>query len=250
MSQLDSHAIARLVDWVRASRHLVILSGAGMSTESGLPDMRSPEPSELKDRLLAGMETLYREDPAAHAAFYRMAIEGVLAHGPHEGHRVLARWERGREVTIVTQNVDGYHQTAGSTRVIELHGSVRDVVCSRCRATTTAESYLASADYHCACGGERKPDLVLFGDSLPEGAVNAALAATAGADLFIVLGSSLTVSPANMLPMIAAKARANLVIINRGDTELDELADLKLEASIRETLETVDQALNENAPAR
>lgn len=233
--------------WLRESRQTVIFSGAGMSTESGLPDFRSARQGIWRDMdpaMCASTHALmYNRE--VFVQFYRMRIEAMLACQPHQGHRILADWQRrGLVKRVVTQNVDGYHQAAGSDPVIELHGSLRTVRCLVCERRYPAERYLQEDGTVCACGGFLRPDVVLFGEMLSAQALAEAEAAMSAADLCIVLGSSLQVSPANYYPRLAKQHGATLVIVNREPTELDHLADLLVrDCPIGEWLQAVNQSL-------
>lgn len=246
-SESQVHPTQILAEWLRNARAATIFSGAGMSTESGLPDFRSSGGLWRDNRRfedLASTSAL-AHDYADFVAFYRWRIEELAKYRPHEGHAVLARWEAaGRIAGVVTQNVDGFHHAAGSRNVHELHGSLRVVRCHRCGAEAPAAEFLIDPPTCPACGGKRRPGVVLFGERLPMDALDAADALARRADLFIVLGSSLVVSPANMFPQLAKAAGARLVIVNRDRTPLDPLADLVLRDAVRDVLVGVDQALN------
>jgi len=265
-----TEAFARLL---AAHKPAVVFTGAGMSTESGLPDFRStnlgtlggfPNPpatvrgeqsspaphargglwkqnrrfEELASR--EALETDYDE----HVAFYRWRIEMLAGHEPHDGHRVIADWQRrGLAGPIVTQNVDGFHARAGATNVLELHGTLTVVRCDRCGTERPAAEFLEAAGLTCTCGGKRRPGVVLFGEALPAATLRAAWLAAERASLFIVLGSSLAVAPANLLPEAAVRAGAPLVIVNRDPTPLDDIATLVINESIGETLRAVDRLL-------
>jgi len=227
-------------------RPAVIFTGAGMSTESGLPDFRSNGGLWKQNRRfeeLASRDAL-DTDYDEHVAFYRWRIEMLAAHAPNDGHRVVADWQRrGLVSTIVTQNVDGFHTRAGAADVLELHGTLANVRCDRCATERPAAEFLDAAGLACACGGKRRPGVVLFGEALPEATLRAAWLASERATLFVVLGSSLAVAPANLLPRAAAEAGAPLVIVNRDPTPLDRTATLVINASIGETLRAVDRLL-------
>ena len=238
--------VAELSRLLAAHRPAVIFTGAGMSTESGLPDFRSNgglwKQSRRFEELASrdALETDYDE----HVAFYRWRIEMLAAHAPNDGHRVLADWQRrGLVDTIVTQNVDGFHTQAGATGVLELHGTLANVRCDRCGAVRPAADFLDDAGLACACGGKRRPGVVLFGEALPDATLRAAQTAAKRASLFLVLGSSLLVSPANRLPQAAVQRGAPLVIINRDPTPLDRIARLVINESIGETLRAADRLL-------
>ncbi len=165
-------------------------------------------------------------------------------HAPHDGHRIVADWQRrGLVDTIVTQNVDGFHTRAGATGVLELHGTLATVRCHRCGAEQPARAFLDADGTRCACGGKRRPGVVLFGEALPAAVLEAAWQAARRARLFVVLGSSLLVAPANLLPQAAAAAGAPLVIVNHDPTPLDGAAALVISAPIGQTLREVDALL-------
>lgn len=216
-----------LKEWLKKSNYTVVFTGAGMSTESGLPDFRSSnqglwtknDPSKL-----ASTKAL-NDNVDEFIAFYRHRVLGVNEYKPHKGHEILAKWEKlGVIQAIITQNVDGFHQLAGSKRVVELHGTLQKLHCQICRLEYSSEEYIKK-EYHCPCGGILRPSVVLFGESLPEQAFHFALEEAEKAELFIVLGSSLTVTPANQFPLIAKENGAKLVIVNMEKTDFDAYAD-------------------------
>lgn len=227
-------------------RGAVVFTGAGMSTESGLPDFRSNGGLWKQNRRFEELASREALDSAydEHVEFYRWRIEMLAAHAPNDGHRVVADWQRrGLVATVVTQNVDGFHARAGAAGVLELHGTLATVRCDRCGGERPAAAFLEAAGLACECGGKRRPGVVLFGEALPEATLRAAWLASERAPLFLVLGSSLAVSPANLLPKAAVEAGAPLVIINRDPTPLDGIATLVINASIGDTLKAVDRML-------
>ena len=266
---------AQLARLLAAHRPAVVFTGAGMSTESGLPDFRSTNlgtlggfpnpPAQLRGEQSSptshangglwkqnrrfeelasrdALETNYDE----HVAFYRWRIEMLAGHAPNDGHRVLAAWQQRELVSaIVTQNVDGFHTSAGADGVLELHGTLTKVRCDRCGDERPAAEFLEAAGLACTCGGKRRPGVVLFGESLPTATLRAAWLAAERASLFIVLGSSLAVAPANLLPEAAVTAGAPLVIVNRDPTPLDRAATLVIHASIGETLRAADRLFDQ-----
>lgn len=212
--------------WLVQSKQTAVFTGAGMSTESGLPDFRSSATGmwQGKDPRLFASTQAMEHNRDAFIQFYRMRIAGLQACRPHRGHDILAEWEKqGIVHSIITQNVDGFHQQAGSRNVAELHGTLSTVHCSVCHRVYPSSRYLEETI--CECGGFLRPSVVLFGESLPEEALNKADESIAQADLCIVLGSSLAVSPANWYPQIAKQNGARVVIVNMEPTELDEIAD-------------------------
>jgi NAD-dependent deacetylase len=241
-----SDEIAEFARLLRGAGGAVVFTGAGMSTESGLPDFRSDGGlwkvnrrfEELASR--NAIETSYAE----FVEFYRWRIQMLNAHQPHAGHRVLAEWQRrGLVETIITQNVDGYHTVAGADGVLELHGTLRYVRCESCGGERPSDDFLQPDGFCCPCGGKRRPTVVLFGEMLPNAVLAAAAKASEAARLFIVLGSSLLVSPANSLPELALGSDATLVIVNREPTPFGWRAAVDLRGSIRETLRAVDELL-------
>ncbi len=227
------------------SKYTVVFTGAGMSTESGLPDFRSAAKGlwKMKDpSQYASIDALYN-NRKEFTEFYRIRIENLLKHEPHKGHYILADLEKkGIVKSIITQNVDGYHKKAGSENVMELHGRLYELFCLSCRASYPCERYLEEGGVQCRCGGFIRPSVVLFGEGLPEDAMDKAYKETMKADLFIVLGSSLQVSPANQYPLIAKRNGAKLVIINMEPTIMDSYFDIVVnDCSIGEYL---DSSLN------
>ncbi|ASJ52964.1 NAD-dependent protein deacylase [Brevibacillus formosus] len=237
-----------LTHWLRTSSFTVVFTGAGMSTESGLPDFRSQ--SGLwrgKDPMQLASTRAMMENREAFVEFYQMRIQRLLSCKPHAGHEYLAEWERrGLVHGIITQNVDGFHQAAGSLAVAELHGSLAKIRCLACGTEYVHTRYLEDQGTICTCGGFLRPGVVLFGESLPQSQVDQAISWTEQADLFIVLGSSLTVSPANWFPQHAKERGAKLVIVNQEPTPLDAWADEVIQnEQIGNVLQRVGQSLGE-----
>ncbi|MFS0725732.1 NAD-dependent deacylase [Paenibacillus sp. 1P07SE] len=211
---------------LQASRRTVIFTGAGMSTESGVPDFRSNQGLWWgKDPMaLASIEAM-RDNPQAFVEFYRGRIEALQSVTPHRGYGILTDWGRqGRVQSVITQNTDGLHEQAGNPGVIPIHGTIRSLHCVACRQVYPEQRYL-TGQAECDCGGFIRPSVVLFGEMLDDRAMRAAESAARQAELFIVLGSSLVVSPANWLPRLAKEHDAHLVIVNQEPTPLDRLAD-------------------------
>lgn len=227
--------IGTLKQWISESKKAVFFGGAGVSTESGIPDFRSAD-GLYHQKFDYPPETIishsfYERDPAYFFRFYR---EKMLPLGfePNVTHRVLARLEQERHLAaVVTQNIDGLHQKAGSRNVFELHGSVLRNFCEKCHKFYPAE-FVRDADGvpMCACGGIVKPDVVLYEEPLNDRVMMGAIRAIADADLLIVGGTSLTVYPAAGLLRYYGGNR--LVLINRDETPYDNAADLVLHESL------------------
>lgn len=224
-----------LQQWVEESQNIVFFGGAGVSTESGIPDFRSVD-GLYNQKFEYPPETIishsfYCSDPEYFFRFYR---EKMLPLGfePNVTHRVLAQWEQeGKLSAVITQNIDGLHQKAGSTRVYELHGSVLRNYCTRCGKFYSAEFVKESTGVpRCSCGGIIKPDVVLYEESLDSQTMQSSAEAIAEADLLIVAGTSLTVYPAAGL--LQYYPGDKLVLINRDVTPYDGYADLVLHESL------------------
>lgn len=237
----------QLVDLLTGSTHTIIFTGAGMSTESGLPDFRSKSRGlwkKFNPDELANVNALYHNQKEF-TDFYRFRLSKITKYQPHTGHNILAKWEASGLIQgIITQNVDGFHHDAGNKNVMELHGTFRKFYCHDCRKEQEREAYLAGDVYCSSCGGPIRPGIVLFGETLPQDTFRKAEQETLRADLFIVLGSSLSVSPANMFPMHAKQSGAKLVIINREPTPFDSNADYVIQdRNIKEILSEVNTLL-------
>ena len=231
-SKLDT-----LKTWVDEAQHIVFFGGAGVSTESGIPDFRSVD-GLYNQKFKYPPETIishsfFERRPEEFFEFYK---EKMLPLGfePNVTHKVLARWEReGKLTAVVTQNIDGLHQKAGSKNVLELHGSVLRNYCVRCHKSYSAEFVKNSKGVPlCDCGGVVKPDVVLYEESLDQDVMYRAAWAIEGADLLIVAGTSLTVWPA--AGMIRYYRGNRLVLINRDRTPYDSEANLVLHESLGE----------------
>ena len=227
--------IEKLKQWIAESSRIVFFGGAGVSTESGIKDFRSVDglynqKFEYPPETIIS-HTFYQRKPAYFFNFYR---EKMLPLGfePNITHKVLARWEEeGKLSAVVTQNIDGLHQKAGSKKVYELHGSVLRNYCTRCGKFHTAEFIRVAAGVpRCTCGGIVKPDVVLYEESLDGDTIEKSVGAIATADLLIVAGTSLTVYPAAGL--INYYRGNRLVLINRDETPYDDRADLVIHDSL------------------
>jgi NAD-dependent deacetylase len=242
--------VARLREVVLGSDHVVFFGGAGVSTESGIPDFRSKDglyhqKYEYPPEVMLS-HSFFRERPAEFFRFHReKVVRPALAARPNAAHRALAKLEADEHLSaVVTQNIDGLHQAAGSRTVLELHGSIHRNHCERCGASFTAEELLAlleaSAVPRCAragCGGSIKPDVVLYEEPLDSATLDAAIEAIGAAEVLIVGGTSLVVNPAaGLVRLFRGKT---LVIINRDETWSDGNADLLFRENIGEVLGAV-----------
>ena len=224
----------------------MVLTGAGISTESGIPDFRSPTGIWADvDPLEVASIRAFRRDPERVWSFYRRRIRLLLEAEPNAGHLALAELEsRGLVEAVVTQNIDTLHARAGSREVVEVHGSIRHAVCLGCLWSEPLDAVLAQLEERAAplcahCGGFLKPGVTLFGEMLPAGALERATELARGAALVLVVGSSLEVWPVAGLPLEAGA----VAIVNRGPTALDDHALLTIDAGAGETLSALVDAV-------
>jgi NAD-dependent deacetylase len=227
-----------LPDWLAAARRICALTGAGISTDSGIPDYRGPNGVWTRDPDAEKLVTLsyYLSDPGIRRRSWLMRRDLQDADPqPNAGHAALVELERqGRLRAVVTQNIDGLHQAAGSSpdRVLEMHGTVHAVVCTSCGDRTTMRSALdriaaGQSDPAClVCGGILKSATVYFGEVLDEQVVEAAVAAASDCDVFLAVGTSLQVWPVAGLADLAVRSGARLVVVNAEPTPYDDVADL------------------------
>lgn len=256
-SRQEAEIIAEIAKEWRSAVNTVIFTGAGMSTESGLPDFRSAKGLwKVRPESLATLQAL-EDQPDEFYHFYQWRVNKLWNVAPNTGHQALAKLQdMGYIKSIITQNVDGLHQRAGSKGVVEVHGSLRTVCCINCHAVYDSRSIVPTRPqwedeyrqglYHCGdecrcldCNGFLRPDAVLFGESLPERALAKAMQLSKTADFFVVLGSSLTVSPANLCPTWAVQNGAKLLIVNNEPTYLDEQATWVIHGPIGKVLNEI-----------
>ncbi|HEY8107800.1 MAG TPA: NAD-dependent deacylase [Gaiellaceae bacterium] len=241
-------SVARLAELLERRRPCVVLTGAGISTESGIPDFRSAGGIwERYDPAEVATIDAFRRDPARVWEFYALRLDALARPEPNDGHRALAELEeRGWIRAVVTQNVDGLHQRAGSRNVVEVHGSLREAECIQCGVRVPMEDAVASLPLPpCPeCGEILKPGVVMFGELLPATAIERAQALAAEAGLLLVVGSSLEVHPVAGLPGETLAAGGVLAIVNRGSTPWDSRADLVLDAAAGATLRGLTTALD------
>ncbi|MDX2168559.1 MAG: Sir2 family NAD-dependent protein deacetylase, partial [Deltaproteobacteria bacterium] len=234
--------------WIRYADRVVVLTGAGISTDSGIPDFRGPKGVWTKNPGAEKMATIqhYVADPEVRKRAWQSRLDTFAQpREPNEGHRALLALEkRGTLHTLITQNVDGLHQAAGSApeKIVEVHGTIREVTCLDCGERAPMERALArvragEADPACrSCGGILKSATISFGQSLVEEDIARAQRAARECDLLLAIGSTLAVYPVAGVVPLAKRAGARIVILNAEPTEMDELADAVLRGSISEIL--------------
>jgi NAD-dependent deacetylase len=245
--------VERLAELVREAgeRGTTVLTGAGISVPSGIPDFRSPGTGlwEKVDPMEVAHISVWERDPKRFWSFYRQRLDLPARFEPNPAHRALVELERrGYLRGLATQNIDGLHQKAGSSDVIELHGSVRNLVCLRCDERVPRERGLELFDSdgvpRCeSCGAPLKPDVTLFGELLPPGAFERAAQLIEESRLLLCVGSSLEVYPVAQLPEIALQDGRRLALVTLGPTPFDPHADAKVEADVAEALSALAELL-------
>jgi NAD-dependent deacetylase len=241
----------RLAELIRESECTVALTGAGISVPSGIPDFRTPGKGiwEKVDPMEVAHIDAFERDPTRFWGFYRQRLQMLGNKQPNGAHEALAELER-RDLleAVITQNIDTLHSKAGSERVIEVHGSIRTSSCQSCgeRFETTAIESLfneAGAVICSACGGNVKPDVVLFGELLPAAAMAEAEALAERADLMLCIGSSLEVFPVAGLPSVTLTSGGGIAVITIGPTQFDRNAVVRMDGDVVADLEAVLAAL-------
>ncbi len=248
-------SMKQIANWISSSDLIVAFTGAGISTESGIPDFRSPggvwaqSKPVMFDDFVRNPESRYeywRQKSVSHRDFFD--------NHPNAGHQVLAKWQQhGSLSRVITQNIDGLHQEAGSTNVVELHGTAREISCLDCHARFGAEEMVNNFlrdDSVPPCPrcetGLLKHATISFGQSLDADVLNTAFRLASDCDLLLAMGSSLVVEPAASIPRVVHENGGKLLIINRDSTPLDGIADAVVNASIGQTLTDIDEELNPN----
>lgn len=240
---MDVSALARLIG---ANQPCVVLTGAGVSTESGIPDFRSPTGiwAEFDPADYASLPA-FRADPVKVWRFYKARIAMLTEAEPNTAHRALAELEQAGFIeAVVTQNIDLLHERAGSRNLVEVHGSIRTATCRACGSSYSRDVIVEKLEHADAplcdrCGAILKPDVVFFGELLPVAAIDRAVELARGAGLLLVVGSSLEVHPVAILPEETLMAGGRLAIVNKGPTPYDGRADVKLEENAGEILGAV-----------
>jgi NAD-dependent deacetylase len=243
---MQNENIIQAADILRSSSNVVAMTGAGIGRPSGIPDFRSESGLWSKDDPMeaASLHT-FRTNPQRFYDWLRPLMDMMLAARPNPAHQALVDLEnQGVLRAVITQNIDGLHQVAGSQTVYELHGHIRSATCLQCGHTTPADPLIEPIRHGdiplcTACGGIYKPDIVLFGEALPQAAFVQAHLALEACDTLIIAGTSLVVHPAASLPLVALKNGARIIIINIGETDLDEQAHVMIHEDVAQALPAI-----------
>ncbi|MEM8531041.1 MAG: NAD-dependent deacylase [Chloroflexota bacterium] len=230
---------------VRVAEKIVVLTGAGFSTPSGIPDFRGDGGLWVQeDPMAIASLSGFRRNPQRFFRWFQPLLEKLLSAQPNPAHVALnVLQQAGKMRAVITQNIDGLHQRAGSQEVYELHGHVRSATCIVCDRQIPSEALIKHARrgkaMPCSCGGVFKPDVVLFEEELPQGLYWLALQALEQCDVVLVAGTALEVFPVSSMPLVALDRGARLLIVNKSATHLDERADVVLRGDVAEILPAI-----------
>ncbi len=229
---------------------ITVLTGAGISAESGIPTFRGEDGlwEGFKAEELATPEAFER-DPIKVWEWYCWRREVIGKVKPNEAHKILANWQGKYDLWIITQNVDGLHQKAGSKKVVELHGNIWRLRCSKCGRVWEDREACRKIPPRCSCGGLARPDVVWFGEALPEWALRKSYELAGASDIFIAVGTSGIVQPAANLPSIAKSFGAKIYVINPEPTIHSEIADIFIQDKASTGLRRLDEALQDKRPS-
>ena len=248
LTQDIEQQIETAADILRTAQYVTALTGAGISTPSGIPDFRSPSSGmwDSADPMVVASIYGFKQQPDAFYKWVRPLIKLTANAQPNPAHYALRDLEkRGLLKNIITQNIDILHSKAGSETVYEVHGHLRELECLACGVTTAAEAAMLNLAETgemptCeACGGLVKPKVILFGEMLPVEILQAAEQAAQLCDVMLVIGSSLEVAPVNRLPHIVKERGAKLILINLGETDIDSVADVVIRADVAQALPAI-----------
>ncbi|UZJ78350.1 NAD-dependent deacylase [Fictibacillus sp. KU28468] len=236
----NRQALEQLAEWIKGSSYTVLLTGAGLSTESGIPDFRSQNGlwKNYDPAYVSSIDALEDHYDLFHE-FYSLRLQDVETCFPHQGYEVLSRLQELNLIhAIATQNVDGFHLRSGGRNVHELHGSLSKIYCHTCHKEHSAAAFKEGTA--CSCGGKLRPSIVLFGELLPEQVWQQAITAIEQSNLVIVIGTSLQVYPVNQLPSMT---KGKKVLINQEPTAMDHLFDLSIYSSAKDSLVEIEDLI-------
>ena len=236
----------KISDRLKEAKKIVFVTGAGISQESGIPTFRGKDGLWRKydPMKLATIDAFY-EDPKLVWEWYEERRHNILAANPNPGHAAIAELEKYKQVYVLTQNIDGLHQRAGSTQVYELHGSIITIKCTVCNFKDKIVSSFSQLPPLCKCGNMLRPDVVWFGESLPQDVWNSAMEQASSCDVMVVVGTSLAVSPANLLPVYAKQNGATMIEVNIEQTPMSSSMDISLRSTAASALPVLVNTISE-----
>ena len=217
---------------LKGSKKIVFVTGAGISQESGIPTFRGKDGywRRYDPMKLASIDAFY-DDPKLVWEWYEDRRKNILSVKPNEGHFAISQMEEFKDVVVLTQNIDGLHQRSGSTNVLELHGSIIRIKCTVCDFTDNITENFESLPPKCKCGSMLRPDVVWFGEPLPQNIWQSAIKEASVCDVMVIVGTSLVVSPANTLPVYAKQNGAILIEVNPEKTVMSNDMTLSIQAT-------------------
>jgi NAD-dependent deacetylase len=227
----------QISDRLKEAEKIVFVTGAGISQESGIPTFRGKDGLWRKydPMKLATIDAFY-DNPKLVWEWYEERRQNILAANPNPGHLAISGLEKYKQVSVLTQNIDGLHQRAGSTQVYELHGSIITIKCTVCNFKDKIISGFSQLPPLCKCGNMLRPDVVWFGESLPQDVWQSAIEQASSCDVMVVVGTSLAVSPANLLPVYAKQNGATMIEVNIEQTSMSSSMDISLRSSAASAL--------------
>ena len=237
-----------VADELKSAKKIVFVTGAGISQESGIPTFRGKEGLWRKydPMKLATIDAFY-DDPKLVWEWYEDRRKNILGVQPNSGHKAIAELEKFKDVVVLTQNIDGLHQRAGSTNVKELHGSIIRIKCTVCDFQDEITTSFNQLPPQCKCGNILRPDVVWFGEPLPQDVWQQAITYANSCDVMVIAGTSLVVSPANTLPVYAKQNNATLIEVNPEKTVMSEEMNLSIKATSANVLPNLLSVIKENS---
>lgn len=228
---------ATVADSIKTAKKIVFVTGAGISQESGIPTFRGKDGLWRKyDPMQLATINAFFDNPKLVWEWYEERRKNILNAQPNLGHTAIAQLEKYKEVVVLTQNIDGLHQRAGSTNVLELHGSIIRIKCTVCNFKDEITTSFRDLPPSCRCGSMLRPDVVWFGEHLPQDVWQRAIIHASSCDVMIIVGTSLVVSTANSLPVFAKKNNSLLIEINPEETLMSSEMDLSIKATSAKAL--------------